>query len=187
MGIGCDFVAITGRVGIARFELPTAGFRAFPCPGGIVDVMDSGQLLDVVGAVVEAPGTTTRCPEPDFKASGLAGELRRRPGREVWAWVAWSETAGADPAGLVMLVRAVKGDLARWSIGWLVVNPAHRRRGIGMALVATAARFAGARGASVVHAETLETWPAAMAFWEATRLAALTPTASPRVGLQNTP
>ena len=41
-----------------------------------------------------------------------------------------------------------------------------------MAIVATAARFAGGRGASVIHAETLEKWPAAVAFWRAARLAA---------------
>jgi GNAT superfamily N-acetyltransferase len=71
-----------------------------------------------------------------------------------------------------VLVCARGGDSARWSIGWLVVHPTWRRRGVGMALVAAAVQFAGTRGAKVVHAETLERWPAAAAFWRVARLAA---------------
>jgi len=41
-----------------------------------------------------------------------------------------------------------------------------------MALAATASRFARNRGAAVVHAQTLDRWPAAVAFWRAVRLAA---------------
>lgn len=159
-------------VSILRFELPTAGSPAFRCVGIVVELVDPAQCLDQLRAVVEASETGKSAAEPDFQASGLAGELQSRPGREVWAWVARSETAGPAPAGLVVLVCAGSGDSARWSIGWLAVNPAWRRQGIGMGLVATAMRFAAARGASVVHAETLEKWPAAVAFWRAARLAA---------------
>jgi GNAT superfamily N-acetyltransferase len=159
-------------MGVMRFELPTAGFPVFRCPGIVVELANPAQCLDDVRAVVDASDKGRLDAEPDVKASGLAGELQSRPGREVWAWVARSETARADPAGLGVLVRAASEGSARWSIGWLVVNPAHRRRGIGMAIVATAARFAGGRGASVIHAETLEKWPAAVAFWGAARLAA---------------
>jgi len=137
-----------------------------------VELVDTAQCLDDLRMVVAAFDCGNPGSEPHFRASGLAGELQSRPGREVWAWVARSETAGPAPAGLVVLVCAGSGDSARWSIGWLAVNPASRRQGIGMALVATAMRFAADRGASVVHAETLAKWPAAVAFWEAARLAA---------------
>jgi GNAT superfamily N-acetyltransferase len=91
----------------------------------------------------------------------------------VWAWIAREHSKEPLPLGFLTLVRAGSLAVPRWSIGWLVVDPAARRRGIGTALVATAVRFAGARGASVVHAETLEKWAAAVAFWAAARLAAL--------------
>ncbi len=108
-----------------------------------------------------------------LRPEGLAAELTGRPGREVWAWIAREHAKESRPVGFVALIRAGSAADPRWSIGWLVVDPASRRRGIGTALVATAVRFAGAHGASVVHAETLEKWPAAVAFWAATRLAAL--------------
>ena len=104
--------------------------------------------------------------------AGMTAELQSRSGREVAAWLAWPQVSSGVPAGLVVLVAAEGANLPRWSIGWLLVNPAWRRQRVGTALVATALQFAGERGASVVYAETLGRWPAAAAFWRAARLAA---------------
>ena len=105
-------------------------------------------------------------------AAGVLAEMQGRPGREVWAWLARPVGPASTPAGLAILVAAGQSAHLRWSIGLLVVDPACRRRGVGMSLVATAVHFAEVRGASVVHAETLDRWPAAAAFWRAARLAA---------------
>jgi GNAT superfamily N-acetyltransferase len=74
--------------------------------------------------------------------------------------------------GIVSLVSVETGDGVRCSIGWLFVDPLFRRRGVGQALVAIALRQAHSLGAAEMHVETLSSWPAAVRFWEAVRLAA---------------
>ena len=63
------------------------------------------------------------------------------------------------------LVEAGREGSRRWSIGWLLVVPEARRRGVGRLLVATAVEAAAADGAREVWAETDTRWPAATAFW----------------------
>ena len=159
-------------MGVVRFDLTVAGFAAFSCAGVAVEPVDSVHALGDLTAIASAGGWQTAESEMALRPGGLATEVTSRPGREVWAWIARERTEASRPVGFVALVRAGSLAVPRWSIGWLVVDPAARRRGVGTALVATAVRFAGARGASVVHAETLEKWPAAVAFWGAARLAA---------------
>lgn len=116
-------------------------------------------------------------PSMQVSATGLAGELASRPGREVHGWLAWStETiAGAEktrdcPLGLVTLVASSPpsgGSARRFSIGWLVVHPEARRRGVAGALVNHAVQHARACGASAIFADTRADWPAAVAFWQA--------------------
>ncbi len=110
--------------------------------------------------------------EVSLRPAGFSTEIASRPGRIVWAWIARADAADSLPLGGVVLVRAGSLETPRWSIAWLVVDRAARRRGVGSALVATAVKFAGDRGASLVHAETLARWPAAVGFWRAARLAA---------------
>lgn len=110
-------------------------------------------------------------PPPIVRATGLLGELRSRPGREVSAWLAWQPTSAPDcerVVGLVTLVAACgrAGD-RRWSVGWLVVRPEVRRRGVGRHLVAVALDAAATAGAAVVWAETDTAWPGSLAFWRA--------------------
>ena len=157
---------------IFTVDLPVAGFQAFACPGlSIVRadaVRDAGAVQRLVAACAGEPAGMAPLPTP----AGMTAELQSRSGREVAAWLAWPQVSSGVPAGLVVLVAAGGANLPRWSIGWLLVNPAWRRQHVGMALVATALQFAGERGASVVYAETLGRWPAAVAFWGAARLAA---------------
>ncbi len=160
-------------MGVVRFDLTVAGFAAFSCAEVVVEPVDPVRTLGDLTAIASAGGWQTAESEMALRPGGLATEVTSRPGREVWAWIAREHAEESRPVGFVALVRAGCLAVPRWSIGWLVVDPAARRRGVGTALVATAVRFAGARGASVVHAETLEKWPAAAAFWEFLRLAAL--------------
>ena len=115
-----------------------------------------------------------------FLPAGVLAELAGRPGRAVQAWLAWPldermPPAVATPAtglpprhplGLVTLV-VVPAVPPRASIGWLLVDPAFRRRGVAQALVTAALAAAHAAGTERVTAETLPTWPAAAAFWRA--------------------
>ncbi|NBW86586.1 MAG: GNAT family N-acetyltransferase, partial [Planctomycetia bacterium] len=102
--------------------------------------------------------------DPPVPTAEFAGVLRGRPGREVHAWLALdgANSAGAAVRGFVALVVAGR----RYSIGWLLVHPAARRRGIGTALVDHAVAEAALLGAREVHADTLSDWPSAVAFWD---------------------
>lgn len=99
---------------------------------------------------------------PVVRPEGLLGELVSRPGREVEVWLATAGTLG-ECVGLVALVTTA----ATASIGWLLVSPRWRRRGIGRALVATAVGAAARRGRGPLTADTRADWPEAMAFWQA--------------------
>lgn len=99
-----------------------------------------------------------------FSARGLVAELEGREGRQITAWLAWqSATLGPRPVGVVMLAQTTQG----FSIPWLLVDPDVRRQGVARSLVATAIDHARALGASVITAETLDSWPEACAFWPA--------------------
>jgi len=158
---------------VVRFELPVAGFPAFPCAGVVVELVDPVHALRELAALVAMGDVQSAEAEMALRPAGLAAELTSRPGREVWTWIARKNRQESRPVGFVALVCAASQNVPLACRAHIVVDPAARRRGIGTALVATAVRFAGARGASVVHAETLEKWPAAVAFWAAARLAAL--------------
>lgn len=103
---------------------------------------------------------------PAKGAAGLRAELVSRPGRRVTAWIA-TRPGSADAAAVVTLVESLPaaGGPPRYSIGWLLVDPAERRTGLGSALVAAAVAEAGARGADRVTAETRSDWEGATAFW----------------------
>ena len=158
---------------VVGFEIPVAGMPAISCAGIVVVAAVPGHPLSDLEAVVAGGDDDPAEAEMSPRAAGLAAELTSRPGREAWAWIARTDAPESRPVGLVTLVHVGSPHGPRWSIGWLVVDRASRRRGIGTALVATAVRFAGARGASVVHAETLDRWPGAVAFWRTSRLAAV--------------
>lgn len=83
----------------------------------------------------------------------------------VRGWLAWPrDSHAACPLGFITLIVAGR----RFSIGWLLVHPQSRRRGLGSALVDHVLAASAALGAEVVHAETLSTWPAAAQFWQST-------------------
>lgn len=107
---------------------------------------------------------------PSPRGGGLVGELAGRPGREVEAWLAI--IPGPDPArerasGLISLVSCLTAAGKRHSLGWLLVLPDARRRGVARALVASACRRAADLAAETVWVECRSDWPAAMAFWHA--------------------
>jgi ribosomal protein S18 acetylase RimI-like enzyme len=93
----------------------------------------------------------------------------------VHAWLAWpaatatiaatGSDADTGPLGLVALVTAGVMPKQRFSIAWLLVHPAARRRGIATALVNHAVAHAESFGATEISAETLPSWPAAVGFW----------------------
>lgn len=98
---------------------------------------------------------------PVPRAEGLAAEWGSRPGREVVVWVAVPADDPATCLGLATLVITVGG----FSVGWLLVDPVARRRGVGRALVAAAAGEVSRRGGTAFAAHTSTAWPAAAGFW----------------------
>jgi len=98
---------------------------------------------------------------------GLRAELTGREGRRVHGWLAWPTGPHADrsPVGMVAVVDVGRRPLVRASIAWLLVHPAVRRRGVATALVRRALEEVCRLGGDVVSAETLSSWPAAIAFW----------------------
>lgn len=119
-------------------------------------------------ATMAGAGRPGAGPEP--RGRGLVAELASRPGREVEAWLAITQavpTAGDRVVGLISLVAARSATGIRHSIGWLLVHPAARRRGVARALVARACRRAAELGAEMVWVECRSDWADAMAFWRA--------------------
>jgi GNAT superfamily N-acetyltransferase len=88
----------------------------------------------------------------------------------VRAWLG-AVDAVDPPVGLVTLVVAGPPP-GRCSIGWLLVHPSARRRGVAAALVHDALDAAQRLGHDQVCVETLGAWAGAVAFWRAMGFAA---------------
>lgn len=134
---------------------------------------DAELVADLVADLVAGAGAAAGAGSPAPRPAGLIAELQSRPGRSVACWLAWpltlptDATRAASPCGLATLVHAHdRTGRSRWSIGWLLVHPTFRRRGVGRGLVAGAVGHAASAGALEVWAETSAAWPAA-AFWQA--------------------
>jgi len=146
----------------------------------------ASQALDIAPVSMERDADrqalmtlATQCrsvdPAGHFAPAGLLAEVNGRPGRSVYAWLAWplgavpraaaADCVGSSPLGFVALVAAGTAQPPRFSIAWLLVHPDARRRGVATALVAHAVAHAESLGATGVFAETLSSWPAAVGFW----------------------
>jgi GNAT superfamily N-acetyltransferase len=144
-------------MGIMRFTLPTDQCAAGFVPSVVIEpfkgTQHEAEITALVGNCAAVDGPRAAGPS----VASLEAELTSRPGRQIRAWLARAGDQRA-PVGVVTLVAAGAEDDARFSIGWLFVDPVFRRRGIGRALVARAMRE--------------DRWKAAVAFWGSFRLAA---------------
>ena len=161
---------------VVRF-LWCCGPTALPRPSGIGSAAATVLRADLDRpddreAITELARAAARQPAVSFSPAGLVGELASRPGREITAWLARegppadgdaATDAPARAVGLVALSRTRGG----WSIPWLLVHPDVRRHGVGRLLVAHAIEHARSRGAAGITADSLSSWPAAVAFWQA--------------------
>ncbi len=141
-------------------RMPPAGVELRPASAADV------AALEYLAAAVASSWPGPRRPS----SVGWTSELRSRPGRAVQAWLAWETVVAGKPAvprGFVTLVATPAAAGTRHAIGWLVVDPAARRRGVARALVAAALGAARRHGAEAVWVETAPAWPEAAAFWRA--------------------
>jgi len=133
-------------------------------PGLRIDVCpDPAAHAGPIAALVAACGAHGTGPGPVLRPEGIVADLTGRPGRAVTAWCAFTADPEAACVGLVSLVETAAG----WSVGWLLVHPRFRRRGLGRALVAVAAAAAASRGAGRLTADTRSDWKEAQGFWQA--------------------
>jgi ribosomal protein S18 acetylase RimI-like enzyme len=163
-------------VTVVRFLLRTDGcerIAAGTVPQVPIEIVavDPQRDADAVAAVAEACRHADASQGMRLASMGLACELAGRPGRRVHSWLAWPAAGDRGcPLGLVALVESTAraGDSTRrLSIGWLMVHPQARRRGVAVALVRHAVEHGRAVGASEIFVETLVSWSAAVAFWRA--------------------
>jgi GNAT superfamily N-acetyltransferase len=145
--------------------------RQLVAPPALGNVAIRAACIDRDGQLVTQLATATAAEGPPASpaATGLLAELASRPNRQVEAWLAVSAAADQRPLGLVSLVTSRGSDraTARYSLGWLLVHPEFRRRGVGRQLVAHACRRAWMLGAGEVWVETRADWTATMGFWAA--------------------
>lgn len=158
---------------VVRF-LCECGPTAQACPPASDDAtvairradLDGGADRDSIAALLRAAAWPSASP----KVVGFLGELSSRTGREIAVWLADERQPGAngdrDPPRTVGLV-AVARTRGGWSIPWLLVHPEARRHGVGRVLVTHAVEHARSQGAAGVTAESLDSWPDAVAFWQA--------------------
>jgi GNAT superfamily N-acetyltransferase len=113
---------------------------------------------------------------PRLSVAGIAGDLAGRAGRTARGFVAQRvRRTGPDEAekglaaclGLAVLIDAHGGRGRRFSLATLLVHPNMRRRGIAAALLRHTLAHVRSCGGTEVSVETLSSWPAATAFWQA--------------------
>ena len=150
---------------VVRHLIAVADFLAAPGSGaegglGVEEVLPpaaDGEIASLIDACrTHGGGMASR-----LSARGMIAELAGREGRRHRVWIA--REAGCGAVGLIVLTETLPGP--RFSISWLIVHPAWRRRGVGKRLVhevVTAVRGADGR---TLHVETLDAWADAKAFW----------------------
>jgi GNAT superfamily N-acetyltransferase len=158
------------KMSVVRFLWECGQATPSPAPAATVAIrradLDDGGDRAAIAALVRG----ARWPSAAPNADGFLGELAGRAGREITVWLARGhrpdvagDSGAARTVGLVSLGRTRGG----WSIPWLLVHPDARRHGVGRRLVAQAVEHARALGAGQVTAESLASWPEAVAFWQA--------------------
>jgi ribosomal protein S18 acetylase RimI-like enzyme len=125
--------------------------------------------VDVAG-LVEACRQRDR--QPVLREAGLRRELRSRSDRLVQPFGAWEIAEERPLVGLLLVVRTGTACLQRWSISWLVVHPAFRRRGLGRSLVSVACDHVRQQGGGHLHVETHAKWLEAVRFWRSVEASA---------------
>lgn len=151
---------------------PDAVTGGAPSPGlhlrSVCTDRDARAIARLADSVTELPARGVAAPRP--RGRGLLAEITSRPDRQVEAWLAVvpaAEDARGLLAGLISLVQCRSATGIRHSIGWVLVHPAARRRGVARALVAQACSRAVELAAEAVWVECRSDWAGAIAFWQA--------------------
>jgi len=146
--------------GVFSSSLPPTGLRL----RAVCSDRDGHAVHDLAVAALAVPAADAG-PQP--RAAGLVAELASRTGRRVEAWLAVCDSDGDDRTlGLVTLVES-QACAARHSLGWLLVHPGARRRGVGRLLVTEACQRVRQLGGDRVWVEVRREWSGAVAFWRA--------------------
>ncbi len=142
----------------------------FPEPGvgrWAISSLDVGQEAPLVDPLLRACAADSAA-GPKLSLAGLRAELASRPNRMTAGFVARATQGPTVPdvVGLALVVEALAAGRRRFSLSWLLVHPATRRQSVATALLARVCDHVRTRGGAGVSAETLDSWPAAVAFWQ---------------------
>ena len=154
--IGTTMTVLVHRIPAAAYDVLEA------CPGRVSPLEPSDLASGAVARLLSLMPSDGHGFAP-FALQGSSVDCRDGSGRTTHAWAALrSDDAFVAVIGLRQVV--VEGD-ARFSIPWLLVDPAERRRGVATGLVRTALAAAAEAGGTHVAVETLARWSASSAFW----------------------
>ena len=163
-GVLCFSAADTG--GLKAATAVTSGIRPPVEPRRIEASRGrTAELVALVEACRDVGGLAGRRLSP----AGILASLQDSAGRTVTVWTAETlpQHDAAAPLGLISLVTTSgPRGISRHTIGWLLVHPAARRRGVGRMLAAAAIDAARAAAAREVWIEVHPGWTGAWAFWQ---------------------
>ena len=140
-----------------RVVLPRIELRSF------IDARDIPHWLELHARSLPHSVGGRPWTEQDF-----AREFLRQPWwNATRMWFAQSRGANGRTLGTVTLGERGVPERSQPSIHWLLVDPDHRRRGIGRLLVSAVEETCWQAGQTTLTLETLTSWTDAVAFYEA--------------------
>lgn len=154
---------------IFRMSLPASGWSRWKPAADVIVSRCSPPDVDVAAAVAMACRTDAGSGYR-ISAAGLRGWLEPHPSAPACCELWLARHQAGEPVGAACLSRTRNRAGTRWSIPFLLVVPAARRRGVATTLLREVLRSAEEAGAGHVEVETSTDWIPAVHFWRSIAL-----------------